>query len=78
MTEDIVDIREAEKTYPDQWLFFEVLETDEENQPIVGRLIIHSKERDEVEREAITRRDIPHGYLTYTGDPVPNGMVAAL
>jgi len=34
----IVIIAEVEKLYPNEWLLFKVVETDEQNQPIKGLL----------------------------------------
>ena len=66
----IVIIAEVEKFYPDEWLLFEVVEIDEQNQPIKGRLLAHSPEHDVVV-EALLEADCAHTYHYYNGEPVP-------
>ena len=46
-------------------------EVDEHQRVIRGRLVIHSKNRDEVDREAIRRR-LKHSASLYTGT-IPEG-----
>lgn len=75
----IDDISRIEGLYKDEWLLFEVTETDEMNRPLKGRLIMHNPNRDLVEKKAIEiGTTIKHGYLTYTGEPLPTGVEAAL
>jgi hypothetical protein len=52
-----IDIAIAEETYQNEWLLFEVTQTDEMNQPVKGKLILHSPDRDTVEQKAIELRD---------------------
>ena len=75
--EDLVNIKEYEKLYPDEWLLFEVIEVDEMNRPIKGRLLAHSKDRDEVHKVAMDVK-CDHDYITYTGEPIPKDIVVAL
>jgi len=74
---ELVDIKEESKKHEDEWVLFEVVETDEMNRPVKGRLLCHSKSRDEIHDVAMRHRgsDLK---ISFTGDPVPPGMVAIL
>jgi len=50
--DEIANIEEFEKKYHDEWLVIEVLEENELGEPIKGKLIAHSKVRDEVHKVA--------------------------
>lgn len=63
--------------YPDQWIFFEVLERDENEYPSKGILIAHSPDRDEVHRIAM-RTQVQEAAIFFTGDPVPEGAIVLL
>ena len=73
------NIAEIEAQYRDEWLLFEVLETDKVDRPLTGKLLCHSKNRDEIHKTAMEkrRRDKCY-YITFTGDPVPPDMVVVL
>ena len=75
--EDTVNIKEAEKLYPDEWLLFEVVEVDEKNKPVKGRLLAHSKEKDEIYKADMQTR-CADGYITYTGELIPKDMAVVL
>jgi hypothetical protein len=75
--EDLVNIKECEKLYPDEWLLFEVVEVDEMNRPLKGRLLAHSKDRDEVHKVAMDVKP-KIGYTTYSGELIPKDMAVAL
>jgi len=59
-----------EKLYPNEWLLFEVVETDEQNQPIKGRLLAHNPDHDAVVR-VLLEADCAHTYHYYNGEPMP-------
>ena len=46
--EETATIEEIEKKYKDEWVLIEVLEENEFEEPTKGRLIAHSKSRDEI------------------------------
>ncbi len=78
---EVVDIAEESKKYQDEWLLFEVIEVDEDDQPVKGRLLCHSRSRDEIHEVVMKVRDSVSDLgldITFTGDPVPPGMVAVL
>jgi len=66
----IVIMAEIEKLYPNEWLLFEVVETDEQNQPIKGRLLAHNPDHDAVVR-VLLEADCAHTYHYYNGEPMP-------
>jgi hypothetical protein len=68
--DNFVIIAEMEKLYPDEWLLFEVVETDEQNQPIKGRLLAHSPDPDAVVK-VLLETDCAHTYHYYNGEPMP-------
>ncbi len=74
---EVVDIDEESKKHEDEWVLFEVTETDDQDRPLKGRLLCHSKSRDEIHKVAMRCRgsDLK---ISFTGDPVPPGMVAIL
>jgi hypothetical protein len=75
--EENLNIAEVIKQHPDQWLLFEVLEADELDRPIQGRLLYHGKSRDEL-HEVAMEKPCPDNYIVFTGDPVPQDMVVIL
>ena len=46
--EETATIEEIERKYKDEWVIIEVLEENEFEEPTKGRLIAHSKSRDEI------------------------------
>jgi hypothetical protein len=76
---ETLDIDTLEKQYPDEWLLIEVEETDAVDVPVKGKLLCHSKSRDEI-HEVIMKVRAPEKdlYISYTGDPVPPGMAVVL
>lgn len=75
--DDVIDIAAAEKKIKDEWLLFEVIETDAQDQPIRGRLICHNEDRDYIHQIDMETR-YPHTYITYTGPAVPEGTEAVM
>lgn len=72
-------IAEVEKQFPDEWLLFEVSELDEQKQPVRGKLLGHSKSRQEIHEVVMQKRSPNHLLcLRFAGDPVPPDMVAVL
>lgn len=74
---DIIDIQAVEKQFKDEWLLFEVTETDDTDQPLRGRLLCHDPDRDVVHQVDL-RTQVDHAYITFTGQVVPDGFEAAL
>ncbi len=64
---DIVDIEEEVKKHEEVWLLFEVVETDDHDRPIGGRLLACSKSRDEI-HEVVMKHRGSDLQTVYTGD----------
>lgn len=71
------NIKEIERQYTDEWLLFEVYETDEMNRPVKGRLLAHSPSRAAL-YEFLSKHPCAHFYVTFTGARPKKGMVAVL
>lgn len=63
--------------YPDEWIFFEVVEDDEYGHPYKGRLIAHDPDRNKVHEIAV-QSDVYHAAVWYTGELVPEGSIILL
>jgi len=74
----VESISKMMERFPDEWIFFEVVENDEYERPYKGRLIAHSPDRDEIHQIVMERRDIHHIAVWYTGQLVPKGELVLL
>ena len=74
---EVVDIAEESKRYEDEWLLFEVIELDECDWPVKGRLLCHSTSRGEI-HEIAMRHPQSELQTLFTGDPVPPDMYVVL
>lgn len=63
--------------YPDEWLLFEVTETDEHDWPRQVRFVAHHPSR-EVIADIVLEKDITHSLVRFAGDVLPEGYEAAL
>jgi hypothetical protein len=74
---DIVEISKEAVLHPDEWLLFEVTETTSDDVPLKGRLLCHSRSRDEVHEVAM--QNLGKDLLTsFAGDPVPADLYVVL
>ena len=73
----LVDIAEESRRYENEWLLFEVVETDDHDRPIRGRLLARSKRRDEINEAAVKHMGLDLQTI-YTGDPVPRDVIPIL
>ncbi len=69
-------IDEIKKKFKDEWVLVEVLEEDELNQPTKGRVIAHSRNRDEV-YDALKGTKGKHTYQFWTGKIPEKGYAVA-
>ena len=58
--------------YPNEWIFFEVVEEDESGWPTKGILIAHHPDRAVVDRIAL-QSEVQHSATFYAGPIVPEG-----
>ena len=66
-------IRKLIDRYPEEWLAIDVA-AEEGGQPKTGKLVHHSKDRDEVWRKTRNRRRL---YIVYAGPALKEGYAAA-
>lgn len=72
----LLTIQEIEATYDSEWVLIEEPTTNDSLEVQMGKVIYHSKDRDEVYRVAVTRR--PRRFaVIYTGK-LPEGTAVAL
>ena len=72
-----LNIQEIEKEYPDEWLAFEVIETNGMNHVVRGRLLAHSPSRKAL-YEYLNQHPCRDCYVTFTGPRPKKGMHVAL
>lgn len=63
--------------YPNEWLLFEVTETDEHDWPTKVQFVAHDSSRETIADIAI-QKDIKHTLVRFAGDVLPEGWHAAL
>ena len=66
MKRAIQSIKTLEKHYPEEWLLVEVTKEDSLGNPIEGKLLIHSKSKEQLIGKAKTR--VGDVALFYSGD----------
>jgi len=71
------NIPEIEKQYPDEWLLFEVYETDNSNRPTRGKLLAHSPSRTALD-EYWDKIEVKFPYVVWTGPKPKKGFVSVL
>jgi len=69
-----MDINKLKRNYSGEWLAIEVTEVNELNEPVEGKLLMHSKNHDGVWDNAPANKDV---YITYAGPPLEKGYAAA-
>ena len=69
-------IEAIKERYKDEWVLVEVLETDELNTPIKGRVIAHSRNRDDT-YDAMLKFKVKHWYHFYAGEIPKEGYAVA-
>ncbi|HFD40572.1 MAG TPA: hypothetical protein ENJ31_12080 [Anaerolineae bacterium] len=75
----VEQISEIMARYPDEWIFFEVVEEDEYERPVKGRLIAHHPDREQLHRLIIARQKRGGHYGSrYAGRIVPEGEYVLL
>ena len=70
------DIKAIREEFKNEWLLIEVTRTDELNQPLEGKLLSHSPDRDKIWRSfQESRGDL---MVEFSGPVVPKGVVLQL
>ncbi len=73
MAERVQPISELKRRYPKEWLLLTHVVTDELTHPVKGKLVAHSKNRDEIYARLKTVRG-KHLGIEYTGK-IPKDLV---
>lgn len=71
-TERIETVEMMFTRYPNEWIYFEVVEEDEYEHPTKGVLIAHHPDREKL-HEMIMQSKVTYGAVLYTGPVVPEG-----
>ncbi len=70
------EIETLRKKFPKEWLLIEVDKMDEATTtPLTGRLLAHSKNRDEIYKKQMEYKQLV--YLCYSEDKLPKGYALA-
>ncbi|MEW6215869.1 MAG: hypothetical protein AB1478_11825 [Nitrospirota bacterium] len=68
-------IEVLKKRFKDEWLLIRVTAVDDQDQPIEGEIVAHSKDRDEIyEAQRRLKGDL---YITYSGEMPKKGYAVA-
>jgi hypothetical protein len=74
--ERVMTIGEIESEFDSEWVLVDEPETNEQLEVIKGKVLHHSKDRDEVYRKAVNLRP-KRSAILYTGS-IPEGTVVVL
>jgi len=66
-------IENIRKRIKDEWLLIDVTKVDKVNQAVEGRLLAHTKDRDEIWQRA--REHKGDLLVMFSGEPIPEGMI---
>jgi len=69
-------VDEIKERFKDEWVLVEVLEKNELNQPTKGRVIAHSRNRDDI-YDALKGTKGKHTYQFWTGEIPDKGYAVA-
>src|SRR5438105_2248014 len=77
MADDVLTAAEIHSRLIDEWVVVENPQTNEALEVEAGKVVCHSKDRDEVYRQAIASQ-APRFAVLYTGPTVPPGTAVIL
>ena len=69
---DRLTLTEIEQRFPSEWVLIDQPQTDEFNHVLGGKVVYHSKDREEVYRQALTLPIPRYFAVRFTGPPDPN------
>ena len=72
--EEVITLAEMHARFESEWVLVEDPELDEQGEIVRGRILFHSKDRDEVYRKDLELRPESAGYV-YTGRIPENAAV---
>jgi len=70
-----MNIEKLKHKYKDEWLLIKITTVDEQDRPIEGEVLVHSKNRDEVYEAQKNLKD--YLYITYSGEMPKKGFAVA-
>jgi len=70
-----MNIEELKKRYKDEWLLIKITKTDEQDRPIEGEVLLHSKNRDEIYEAQKNIKE--YLYIGYSGEMPKKGFAVA-
>ncbi len=73
-----MNLREVKAKYQNEWILAEVLEADELNRPTKVKIIVHSKNRDDVYEQLGHVEDNRHVTTFYSGEIPEKGYAVVL
>lgn len=73
---DVLNLSELRSRYPGEWVLVSDPETDEQLSVQSGRILAHSKDRDEVYRQAVALR--PRRFAVLYLGSIPEGTAVVL
>lgn len=76
MNETMMTLSEIEEQFDNEWILVEDPELDRDNAVVKGKVLFHSKSRDDVYNKALELRP-KHSTFLYTG-PIPNDIFVNL
>jgi hypothetical protein len=68
---DVLTWEEIERRYPDEWVLLDELQPDGGSEVTGGRIVFHSRERDETDQQALSLK-LPEFAVLFTGEPDPD------
>ncbi len=74
--DEILTLAEIEERYPSEWILVADPELDDQLEVIRGRVVCHSKDRDEVDQCAVKLKLKSTAFM-YTGE-IPDGTAVIL
>lgn len=70
--DEVLTLAEIEARYPDEWILVEDPELDEQLEVVRGKVVAHSPDREEFDREIVTLQPQSSAFV-YTGS-VPDDV----
>ena len=70
-----MNIEKLKQKYKDEWLLIKITTADEQDRPIEGEVLLHSKNRDEIYEAQKHLKE--YLYITYSGEMPKKGFAVA-
>jgi hypothetical protein len=81
LPQGVSSLEQIEAQYADQWVLVEETHWNKRGQPLAGRVIAHSQEKETVVKTGVQYgQEHPDGqlFLFYAGEKIPEGVVVLL